>query len=86
MASLYASSAFFNGVDYDFSGSIFDASIRAGFQPMPGVETFVNVRGLGGGATGTRPAENREFWTQSRDGYTDNFLTTLSFTVGVRLF
>jgi hypothetical protein len=81
----YASSAFFNGADFDFTGSIFDVSLRAGFQPTPGFETFLNVRLLGGGATGTRPAEDNIFWTQSRDGYTDNSLTSLSVTIGARL-
>lgn len=80
----YASSAFINGASYEFQGSIFDASLRAGFEPMPGMDVFLNVRGLGGGATGTR-GDDREFATQSRDGYTDNFLTTLSVTLGVRL-
>jgi hypothetical protein len=81
----YASSAFFNGADFDFSGSIFDASLRAGFAPANGMEVFLNVRGLGGGANGTRPDADRVFWTQSRSGYTDNFLTTLSVTLGARL-
>ena len=80
----YATSAFFNGAEYDFSGSIFDASLRAGFEPMPGMEVFLNLRGLGGGANGTR-GNAREFATQSRDGYTANFLTTMSVTAGVRL-
>jgi hypothetical protein len=80
----YASSAFFNGAEYPFEGSIFDASLRAGFEPMPGVETFINLRGLGGGANGTRGSA-REFATQSRDGFTANFLTTLSLTLGARL-
>ena len=53
-------------------------------EPKPGMETFLNVRGLGGGANGTRGSD-REFATQSRDGYTDNFLTTLSVTLGARL-
>ena len=81
----YASSAFFNGADFEFTGSVFDASVRAGFQPMEGVELFLNVRALGGGANGTRPAEDNVFWTQSRDGFTDNFLTSLSVTLGARL-
>ena len=80
----YASSAFFNGAEYPFEGSIFDASLRAGFDPMPGVETFINLRGLGGLANGTRGSA-REFATQSRDGFTANFLTTLSLTLGARL-
>ena len=80
----YASSAFINGASYDFTGSIFDASLRAGFTPQPGFELFANVRGLGGGGSGTR-GDAREFWTESIDGYTDNFLTTLSVTLGARL-
>jgi hypothetical protein len=80
----YATSAFFNGAEYDFSGSIFDASLRAGFEPMPGFDVFLNLRGLGGGANGTRGSA-REFATQSRDGYTDNFLTTMSVSIGARL-
>lgn len=82
----YASSAFFNGADFEFTGSIFDASVRAGYSPMPGVDVFANVRALGGGASGTRPASDREFWTQSRDGATDNFLVTGAITLGVRLY
>jgi hypothetical protein len=80
----YATSAFINGATYEFSGSIFDASLRAGFAPMPGMEVFINLRGLGGGAVGTR-GDEREFATQSRQGFTDNFLTTLSLTLGARL-
>ena len=80
----YASSRFFNGASYPFEGSIFDASLRAGFMPRPGLEVFGNVRLLGGGANGTR-GDAREYWTESVGGYTDNFLTTLSFTVGARL-
>jgi hypothetical protein len=81
----FASSAFINGASYEFSGSIFDASIRSGFQPTPGVELFANVRGLGGGARGTRPIAEREFWSQSQSGFTDNFLTSMSLTFGARL-
>jgi hypothetical protein len=80
----YASSAFINGASYDFTGSIFDASLRFGFTPQPGFDLFANIRGLGGGGSGTR-GDAREFWTESIDGYTDNFLTTLSVTLGARL-
>lgn len=82
----FASSAFFNGVDFDFSGSIFDVSLRSGFTPTNGVEVFANVRGLGGGANGTRPSDDNRFWSQSRTRYSDNFLTSLSITLGARLF
>lgn len=80
-----ASSAFFNGADFEFSGSIFDVSARAGFSPQPGLEVFANLRALGGGASGTRPSEDRRFWSQSRSGYTDNFLTSWSLTLGARI-
>jgi len=81
----YASSAFINGAEYEFTGSIFDASLRAGFEPTPGVELFANLRGFGGGGAGTRPPEEREVWSESRDGFTDNFLTTIALTLGARL-
>ena len=81
----YASSAFINGASYDFSGSIYDVSLRAGFMPRPGVDVFANVRALGGGATGTRPDDVRDFWSQSKSGFTDNFLSTLSLTLGARV-
>lgn len=81
----YASSAFINGASYDFSGSIYDVSLRAGFMPRPGVDVFANVRALGGGASGTRPDDARDFWSQSESGSTDNFLSTLSLTLGARV-
>ncbi|MFW5826238.1 MAG: hypothetical protein ACOCVO_01635 [bacterium] len=81
----YASSAFINGASYEFSGSIYDVSLRAGFMPRPGVDVFANVRALGGGASGTRPDEARDFWSQSQSGFTDNFLSTLSLTLGARV-
>lgn len=80
----YASSAFFNGANYAFEGSIFDVSLRAGFEPTPGLDLFMNVRGLGGGAKGTR-GDARDAWTESREPFTDNFLTTLSVTLGARV-
>ena len=80
----YATSSFFNGAAYEFSGSIYDASLRAGFSPRSGVDVFINARGLGGGATGTR-GRDRENWTESREAYTDNFLNTLSITLGARV-
>ncbi len=83
--AFYASSAFINGAEYDFTGSIYDASLRAGYEPTPGLDLFLNLRGLGGGGAGTRPPENRTFWSQSRSGFTDNFLSTLSLTLGARV-
>ena len=81
----YASSAFINGADYAFEGSIFDVSLRAGYEPTPGLEVFANLRGFGGGGAGTRPADERDVWTESVTNFTDNFLTTLSLTLGARV-
>jgi len=39
----YASSAYINGAEYDLSGSIFDASLRAGFEPTPGMEVCAST-------------------------------------------
>ena len=80
----YASSAFFNGAEYEFEGSVFDVSLRAGFEPMPGMEIFFNLRGFGGGSSGTR-GDAREFATQSRDGFTETSLNAISATIGARL-
>lgn len=85
----FASSAFFaceiDGIGIQFPsqtgsvlGVLVDASLRAGYSPAAFVETFVNVRYLGGGARG--PGQRPE---GGGDGYVDNFFHTLSFSVGV---
>jgi hypothetical protein len=59
------------------TGVLVDASLRAGYSPTAFLETFFNVRYLGGGARG--PGQTPEFG----DGYIDNFLHTLSLSVGI---
>lgn len=81
----YASSAFINGADYEFTGSIFDVGLTAGYEANPATDLYVTLRVVGGGANGTRPADAREFWTQSRSRLTDNFLTLGSLSFGARL-
>lgn len=51
--SLYASSKFKHGADFEFEGSIMDAPPRAGAQVDERAEAFINVRFLGGSAKGT---------------------------------
>ena len=80
----YATSAFINGADYDFTGSIFDIGLTAGYEANPATDLYVTLRVVGGGGKGTR-AGNPEYWTQSRDGFTDNFLTLGALSVGARL-
>ncbi len=81
---LYASSAFINGADFVFEGSILDASLRAGTRIDEKAEAFVNVRFLGGSAKGTSEYPSL-YWTQSTEKYTANYLATLTVTLGATL-
>ncbi len=60
-------------------GLLFDASLRAGYSPTAFMETFVNLRYLGGGAKG--PGQRSAF----SDGYVDNILHTLIASIGIGL-
>ncbi|TFG79345.1 MAG: hypothetical protein E4H20_12115 [Spirochaetales bacterium] len=81
---LYASSAFINGADFEFEGSILDASIRAGARLGNRMEAFVNYRFLGGSASGVSQYPNI-YWTQSTEKSTANYLATTSLTLGATL-
>jgi hypothetical protein len=61
-----------SGSSKNFEGAILDASVRAGYVIAPFVETFVNLRYLGGGALG---GKNLDF--------TRNWLHTLTFSIGI---
>lgn len=76
----YASSEFFNGASFPFEGAIWDISGRAGIELKNGIKPFVNVRFLAGGAKGTSRYEDAE-----GDGFANNWLNTLSLTLGVVL-
>ncbi|NPV00208.1 MAG: hypothetical protein HPY53_02390 [Brevinematales bacterium] len=78
----YASSSFFNGSDVEFEGWIYDASIRAGLTVGEFVHLYMNVRFLGGGATGTE--KNRDY--PGDDGFTDNKFHTFAITLGMTVF
>ncbi len=73
----YASSSFFNGANFDFEGSIIDASVMIGFKNTDWLSTFFNLRFLGGSASGTS-----QYATPPSDGYTSNYLATMAFTIG----
>lgn len=60
-------------------GLLFDASLRAGYSPTNFMETFFNLRYLGGGARG--PGQRSAF----SDGYVDNMLHTLVASIGIGL-
>lgn len=78
--AFYASSEFFNGSKYPFEGAIWDASFRSGIALKNGINPFINLRFLGGGGKGTSQGEDRQ-----GDGYTNNWLNTMSLTLGVVL-
>ena len=66
-----------SGSDNDFVGAILDASIRLGFELNDYLDSFLNVRYIGGGARGTSEEES-----SPGDGYTDNWLHTVSVSLG----
>lgn len=74
----YASSAIFNGSGYPFVGAIWDASVRVGVDLKNSISPYVNIRILGGGAKGTSKGADAQ-----GDGYTENWLNTLSVSLGV---
>jgi len=72
----YASGRYITGSENDFEGAIIDASLRFGFELTDYLNTFLNLRYLGGGASGTEEDENK---------YTDNWLKTFSVSLGFYL-
>jgi hypothetical protein len=83
IAGSYASSQFFNGADFDFEGSILDASLRIGYQVDDHWELFGNARFFGGTSNGTSQFEV-DTWTESTYRYSQNDIATLAATVGVK--
>ena len=74
----YASGRWITGSANDFVGAILDASLRGGFTPREGLDVFLNLRYLGGGAVGTE-----EDFPGPGDGYVRNWLHTVSVSLGV---
>ncbi|KPK63844.1 hypothetical protein AMJ83_05185 [candidate division WOR_3 bacterium SM23_42] len=73
----YASGRYITGSENDFVGSILDASLRLGFELNKSFDTFLNIRYIGGGARGTEEDD-----PGPGDGYTENWLHTVSVTLG----
>jgi len=73
----YASGKYITGSENDFEGAILDASIRFGFELTNYLDTFLNIRYLGGGAKGTDKGD-----PGPGDGFTDNWLKTISISLG----
>lgn len=75
----YAPISVLNGSDNEVTGAILDASVRVGARVMPHVDVFVNLRYLGGGATGQGSA------TPTSDGYQSNWLNFISASLGATI-
>jgi hypothetical protein len=75
---IYAPVSYLNGSDNEIVGALVDWSLRAGLNLPRNVQAFLNVRYLGGGATGTNPDD-----PGPGDGYVRNWLHFLTVTLGV---
>jgi hypothetical protein len=76
----WASGRFITGTTNDFEGAILDTSVKAGFRWTPFATSLVTLRYIGGGARGVE-----EDADEPGDGYTNNWLHTVSLTVGFLL-
>lgn len=74
----YAPIKYINGSGTDVVGSILDASVRSGLQVRPGVDAFVNLRYITGGAEGTSKDTSGP-----GDGFTYNYVHLLALSLGV---
>jgi hypothetical protein len=74
---IYAPVSYLNGSDNEVVGAILDASVRAGLHLSDEVNTFLNLRYLGGGAVGTSDDDERP-----GDGYVKNWLHFLTVSAG----
>jgi hypothetical protein len=81
IAGSYADSKFFNGADFDFAGSILDASLRMGYEITEEFQLFGTVRFFGGTSEGTSSFDNSS-WTVSDVPYTKNNISSLTFSAG----
>ena len=83
VAGSWASSAIINGADFEFEGSILDASLRMSWALREGFSLFGNARFFGGTAKGTSENINQS-WTDSIEPFTKNNIASLTFSAGVR--
>ncbi len=84
IAGAYASSALFNGADFEFEGSILDASFRISYQTTENLNLFGNLRYFGGTSNGTSSYSD-ESWTVSPYRYSRNNIASLTASVGVQV-
>jgi hypothetical protein len=83
IAGTYATSQWFNGADFEFEGSILDASLRMGYLVQDHLELFGNLRFFGGTAKGSSEYAV-DAWTEPTTRYTKNNIAALTVSVGVK--
>jgi len=76
----YADGKYITGSANDFVGAIYDGSVRLGKELRKNINGYLNVRFIGGGAVGTD-----ESYDGQGDGYTKNWLHTVSLSLGFML-
>jgi len=74
----YAPIRYLNARDVDVEGAIADVQIRGGLPIADRADGWIGVRYLGGGASGTGSPQG------TGDGFTVNWLHTLTVTLGIR--
>ena len=65
-------------VQSSFRGALLDASLRYGMKMNQSLDAFINARYIGGGAEGQQNVPQYR-----GDGYTNNWLGTVSLTLGL---
>ncbi|MDD4218878.1 MAG: hypothetical protein PHR10_01635, partial [Sphaerochaetaceae bacterium] len=73
----------FNGADFDFEGSILDASLRMSYALRNGFELFGVARFFGGTSNGTSSYPS-DSWSVSDNRYSQNNIATLTASVGLK--
>jgi len=84
IAGSYASSALFNGADFEFEGSILDASLRASYYIGDGFSLFGNARFFGGTSKGVSEYDDDDRWAVSSYEFTENNISSITASVGVK--
>jgi hypothetical protein len=74
----YAPIKYLNGGAVDVEGAILDTSLRAGLALNHGIDSFVSLRYIGGGSSGTGKDSDG-------DGYNDNWLHFMALSLGAQL-
>jgi hypothetical protein len=80
----YASSAWINGADFDFEGSVFDLSFRVGGNMTEYLESFLSIRYFGGSAVGVSQYETAR-WSESaieEANITSNIIKSMIISLG----